>query len=973
VLPDHDLTELQLPGYTLHLASSLSGPAPSAARVAVYTHKSITVKRRSDLEEKDLQMVCLEAGLPGLRKSLYMVGYRQWQLPGQQDRTSGTVAAQAERWDRLLGRWEAALREGKEVILVMDTNLDAMTWRKEPHTLPRHCTSLTHAALIDSLFERILPQGVEMVTPAMPTWARGDQRSCLDNVYTTAPGKLSPVTITWTGMSDHAMVKFNRYTKTVQSRVTYIRKRSFKQFKPDEFRARVAEMPELPAVLQCGSVDTAATLLTAGLTRVLDQMAPIKTIQTRQGYAPHMGEETKQLQGRRNAAQEKAVRTGAPEDWRDYRSLRNQTTSSLRRDLVSWRSSKLSSVENSPAAVWGAVKRILNWEGGGPPSQLFYQGRMLTKPAAVASAINSFFITKVKGIISGIPQVDCDPLAKLRERMAARRCSLTLRPVTEAEVLQTIQKTKPSTATGIDYIDNRSIKLVADLVAPAVTHIVNLSIATATFPTIYKWAKVTPLLKKSGLDPILPASYRPVNQLVGLSKVLERCVFGQLVEYLEANSLLHPNQHGGRAGHSTTTTLIQMHDQWMEDLEDGKMVAVTMVDQSAAFDVCDHRIILDKLKLLGMENVDWVASYLSGRTQSAAIGAALSAPLALPPASVVQGGVGSGILYNVMTCDLPDVIHTNHQVSLEDEEHHCQVDGDMVTFVDDSTSYFGHKDASEVTRVTSKNIAAIEQYMHANKLKINPDKTHLLVIAKSSGGEVRGREAAERRAAVTLTAGGEAIKQSNTEVLLGATVHHSGTWTAMIRDGKASVQAQLRSRVNALRKICQQADLKTRKMVAAGIITSKLQYLLPLYGAAPEYLMRTLQVQQMAAARAVVGRQAFRWSNTRILSYLGWLNVRQLYVVSVLALTHRIVMTGKPANLHRSIVSAYPYTTRSAAGQELRAWTGTVRARDRTAATVRTFKYQAITLYNQIPGDYRSLSQDRFKAAVKKWAKVHVT
>jgi hypothetical protein len=76
------------------------------------------------------------------------------------------------------------------------------------------------------------------------------------------------------------------------------------------------------------------------------------------------------------------------------------------------------------------------------------------------------------------------------------------------------------------------------------------------------------------------------------------------VEYLKVNGLLHPNQHGGRAGHNTTTTLIQMHNLWMEDLEDGKTVVVTMVDQLAAFDVCDHLIILEKLKLLGVENVD---------------------------------------------------------------------------------------------------------------------------------------------------------------------------------------------------------------------------------------------------------------------------------------------------------------------------------------------------------------------------------
>ena len=102
--------------------------------------------------------------------------------------------------------------------------------------------------------------------------------------------------------------------------------------------------------------------------------------------------------------------------------------------------------------------------------------------------------------------------------------------------------------------------------------------------------------------------------------------------------------------------------------------------------------------------------------------------------------------------------------------------------------------------------------MHSNKLKVNSNKTHLLVIAKSIGGEIRGREVAERRAAVTLTVGGEQIKQSDCEVLLGATVHHSGT---MIRDGKASLQAQLRSCVNTLKIICQPSTT-TRSQPSTG-------------------------------------------------------------------------------------------------------------------------------------------------------------
>ena len=68
----------------------------------------------------------------------------------------------------------------------------------------------------------------------------------------------------------------------------------------------------------------------------------------------------------------------------------------------------------------------------------------------------------------------------------------------------------------------------------------------------------------------------------------------------------------------------------------------------------------------------------------------------------------------------------------------------------------------------------------------------------------------------------------DSELLLGATVYHSGNWTTMIRDGKASIQVQLRNRINALKKICQFTDLKTRKSVASGLIQKKL----PLYSIA---------------------------------------------------------------------------------------------------------------------------------------------
>ena len=112
---------------------------------------------RPDLEKNNRQLVTLEARLPGKKTSLYMVAYRPWQPPGQQDRTSGTMAAQAECWGRLLTRWEAALRESKEVIMVMDANLDTMTW-SPTHSLATASASTTPPSSTDCS-SRSCPRG----------------------------------------------------------------------------------------------------------------------------------------------------------------------------------------------------------------------------------------------------------------------------------------------------------------------------------------------------------------------------------------------------------------------------------------------------------------------------------------------------------------------------------------------------------------------------------------------------------------------------------------------------------------------------------------------------------------------------------------------------------------------------------------------------------------------------------------------
>ena len=206
---------------------------------------------------------------------------------------------------------------------------------------------------------------------------------------------------------------------------------------------------------------------------------------------------------------------------------------------------------------------------------------------------------------------------------------------------------------------------------------------------------------------------------------------------MEENSLLHPNLHGSRSGHSTATALIQLYDNWVEQVEKGNMVGVLICDQSAAFDLCDHFLLMEKLKLMGVHDtaILWFTSYLNGRKQSCMVDGHLSKPLEIPPCGVPQGSIGGPILWLLFTCDQPDVIH-NHSINKMLPNRGCSTEedgcGQLVGYVDDGAYSFANSDPVVLSSVLTEKFEKQVDWMNSNKLVNNADKTNLLVLGKKT-------------------------------------------------------------------------------------------------------------------------------------------------------------------------------------------------------------------------------------------------
>ena len=108
--------------------------------------------------------------------------------------------------------------------------------------------------------------------------------------------------------------------------------------------------------------------------------------------------------------------------------------------------------------------------------------------------------------------------------------------------------------------------------------------------------------------------------------MIERFVHIQLLSHLDQYNVLTAYQNGFRKNHSTIDTIFR----YTTDLQlnkNNKLNTISLyVDFKKAFDTVNHKLLVHTLKNYNMKNkaIDWIGSYLSGRTQQTQVGEFLS-------------------------------------------------------------------------------------------------------------------------------------------------------------------------------------------------------------------------------------------------------------------------------------------------------------------------------------------------------------
>ena len=612
--------------------------------------------------------------------------------------------------------------------------------------------------------------------------------------------------------------------------------------------------------------------------------------------------------------------------WNEYRQFRNLINNRKKYEEQHFKTDKMAEVADSPDIVWKSAKSFMGWKSKGTPSQLNIANKLVTSAKLIAQSMNEFFINKVRIIREGMESVPFN-FNKVNEIMMNKNCRMKLSHVSLLKVKKILKSLSNSRSTGIDELDNFSVKLASEHIAQPIHHIVTLSIMQNKFPSGWKYSKVLPLHKK--LDHLERKNYRPVAILSPLSKVLEKIVYEQIYSYFSSNHLFHPNLHGYRKHRSTQTALLQMYDRWVRAASDGKLSGVVLLDLSAAFDLVDPDLLLQKLKAYGFDDdiLLWVESYLSDRYQAVWIDHALSDFLECK-VGVPQGSNLGPLFFLIFYNDLP--------FSLS-----CATDA----YADDTTLTVAGESVDEIGTKMTQNCDLVNTWMLGNKLKLNADKTHLMTVGTSARLQLQESQ-------VEVAMDGCLLQESleKVETLLGCQIEPSLKWHKQVEE----LLSKLRSRLTALQNLRNIIPYHLRKRITEGIFTSVLAYCLPVFGGCDKFEMEALQVMQNRAARLVTHSE-MRTSRQVIFSQVGWLTVNQLVFYHSALSTYRIRHSQEPEYLN-TIMS-----------KDNRADRIIVPNSNLTLAK-KSFCYRASSQWNSLPENIRKNRRiGQFKSQLKNW------
>ena len=325
------------------------------------------------------------------------------------------------------------------------------------------------------------------------------------------------------------------------------------------------------------NVNEIVSCLTTNLQNTINTLAPLKHITPRNRELPWVNADLKQLYRKRDATRRRYDRTKNTthlNEFLKFRDLAENHTDEARTEFYNNRS--LNALESNN--IWNELRNL----------------GLLPKPK---NNLNGFSLDELNNHFAGVSiSGNEDPalMDGIIETTAEGGFSFSSVTISDVE-LAVVHFS--SQARGSDEVPQSVVAKSLPVLGPILVNLFNKSLLDGVFPDKWKEARVIPLKKKA--VPSSASDFRPIARLCFLSKVLEKIVHAQLMDYLSTNNLLDPYQAGFRRFHSTETALLKVTDDIRTATEKKHTTFLLLFDFSKAFDTISPSHLVKRLQSLG--------------------------------------------------------------------------------------------------------------------------------------------------------------------------------------------------------------------------------------------------------------------------------------------------------------------------------------------------------------------------------------
>ena len=185
-------------------------------------------------------------------------------------------------------------------------------------------------------------------------------------------------------------------------------------------------------------------------------------------------------------------------------------------------------------------QRSIIWKKNSQPDGIIENGKIISGSKSVSNSFNRFFISKVRKLAENIPNSNTGPMYFFQKYIPKMDNTFSFKTISMSTLKQIISKINNTKSSDYHGLSMTMIKKLKISVFPIILNIVNLAFINSIFPDNIKISKIITVPKAK--DFLNLNNYRGIHILSPISKVIEKVMSEQMIQYLNSNNLVNQNQ-----------------------------------------------------------------------------------------------------------------------------------------------------------------------------------------------------------------------------------------------------------------------------------------------------------------------------------------------------------------------------------------------------------------------------------------------